>query len=97
MRIELKALNVLASVGDGEPKEVKGFREITVQVMGTFVATLEIQISLDGARYHSIHTGITAPGVYSVDHACKKLRVKTTAFTSGTPEAWFGGFDSRSF
>jgi hypothetical protein len=97
MKTELKALTVPASVAAGAPKEVAGYVEKTIQIMGTFVATLDVEISLDGARYQAVHSGITAPGFYTVPHACKKLRIRTTAFTSGVPEAWFGGFDSRSF
>ena len=72
------------------------YREKTVQIYGTFTATVEIQASLNGTDYFAVQSNISAGGAYAVAFTCKFIRIKTTAYTNGTPKAKFGGFDSRS-
>lgn len=97
MKTEFKDLAVPVIVGAGAAFHCVRFREKTVQISGTFVADLQIEVSLDnGSNYSPAGSTINAPGVHSVPFTCTHVRIRTTAFTSGTPAARFGGFDSRS-
>jgi hypothetical protein len=66
-----------------------------VQVYGTFTASLRLQVKLPGGDWQDVGSAITAPGIYEVAETCSDLRVNTTAYTSGTPQAIFGGFNER--
>lgn len=81
----------------GAAVPVKDYREKCVQILGTFVADMAIQASLDdGATYGAVVASVTAPGLHSIPYACTHLRIFMTDYTSGAPAARFGGFDARS-
>jgi hypothetical protein len=95
-RPEINTLNVPTAVGVGQASNVFRFRDKTVQVNGPFVATLQIEGSVDGSNFVAIGTPLTAPGLLSVPFAVQFVRVRVTAFTSGTPTAVASGFDYRA-
>jgi len=74
--------------------DVSVFREVTVQVGGTFVGTLTLQGSLDGVTFSPVvavpvaggvlTTTVTASGMWIIPVSFKWLRVRMTAYTSGT-------------
>lgn len=66
----------------------------TVMVSGTFVATILIELSMDGTSWAAFGSAITAPGVVSVNVPCKQVRARCSAFTSGLAVAWLGGKNS---
>ncbi|MBI5549510.1 MAG: hypothetical protein HY901_36955 [Deltaproteobacteria bacterium] len=96
-RPEKFALKVPAAVGVGAPSVVFRFRSKTVQVFGTFVATLQLEGTLAGDEYFPIGPAVTAPGAIEVPETIEFLRVRVTAFTSGEPKAVFAGFDERAW
>jgi hypothetical protein len=69
------------------PTWVADLDSLEVQVQGTFVATVQIQGSLDGATWVTIGSNITAPGIVAVAGNYQYLRINTSAYTSGTPVA----------
>lgn len=76
--------------------DVAGYSACVVQVLGTWVGTLTVQGSNDNSTFVSIlnintaspvtapATSITANGIYFIPLFTKYLRVRMTAYTSGT-------------
>jgi hypothetical protein len=83
--------------GEGRPEVVERFHEKTLHIHGTFTATLQVQ-GVVGAHdeWTDIGSAISAPSIVAVPLAVTRLRIKTTAYTNGTPVAHLGGFDSRT-
>lgn len=96
MKHEVHDLNVPASVANGTAKLVQDLREKYVQFSGTFVATMDIEGSMDGTNWATTSTGHNASAIVSVPQSVKYIRIATTAFTSGTPVAKLGAFQARS-
>lgn len=64
----------------------------TIQVSGTFTATLQPQGRVDpGADWIDEGSAITAAGTADVTKRFRELRVRMTAYTSGTPRAYVNG------
>ena len=95
-RPEKLVLEVKQAVEAGRAENVFRFRDKTVQVHGTFVATLQIEGSIDGSEYFPLGAALSAPGALRVPETLEFLRVRTTAYTSGEPRAVFAGFDERA-
>ena len=95
-RPERIPLEVPTSVDVGKASNVFRFRDKTVQFGGTFVATLQLEGSLDGNEYAPIGAAVTAPAILPVPVTVEFLRVRVTAFTSGAPTAAVAGFDFRA-
>ena len=91
----------ITATGQNAPADVpmigtEGVNTIVgVQITGTFVLTLEFQVTIDGTTWvakgavpaaeTAAVTTATAPGLFRVDcRGCKGLRVRSTAFTSGS-------------
>jgi hypothetical protein len=80
------ALAVPALVGFSDPVNVRGTRRIGVQLYGTFVATIEFQVSFDKVNWTAVRT-MTAPDVFGVDWEGARVewvRWNTTAYTSSS-------------
>lgn len=95
-RPEKIRLEVKAEVGVGKAEQVFRFRDKYIQLHGTFVATLQVEASIDGSDYFPVGAAQTAPGVVPVPETVEFVRVRTTAFTSGEPKAVLAGFDERA-
>jgi hypothetical protein len=95
-RPEQITLDVPAAVGTGQATNVFRFRDKTVMVAGPFVASLQIEGSIDGETFAPIGAPVTAPGFFLLPMAIAHLRVSVTQLTSGTPRAVFAGFDYRA-
>lgn len=90
------SLTVPTSVAAGAAVECSRYRDLTIEVSGTFVATVQIQGSVTGTTWDNIGTAQTAPGfVYASEKTYCFLRANVTAYTSGTPRATFAGHDER--
>lgn len=74
---------------------VLGGSRVSVQLSGTFSATIEVQVSNDGAAWVAIETAsvaatgtpltsLTAAGVYAGSFTARFLRVHVTGYVSGT-------------
>lgn len=88
-------LAVPTSVAAGASKDFSYIRSMRLVVGGTFVATIQLQTSVDGTNWAKIGSDITATGVTEITGNYKLLRINTSAFTSGAPLAWIVGLDDR--
>lgn len=59
--------------------------EKTLEVWGTFVATLQLQGAEDQSRAVNIGSTISGAGLTAITENVKYLRMTMTAYTSGTP------------
>jgi len=97
MRPETREIEVKASIAAGAPIVVEVFRESSVQIGGTFVATIQIEGRLDSSMpWSPIGSPVTAPGFVDLPNFVTEIRANTTAHTSGTPTGFFGGFNART-
>lgn len=83
------------TTGVGGPADVAELRDLTFQLSGTFVATVQLQGRIDGAAgYQNIGSALTTSGFVDVSATAKtlsELRLQMTAFTSGAPVAVVAG------
>jgi|SoiMetStandDraft_2_1073263.scaffolds.fasta_scaffold602022_1 hypothetical protein len=94
-RPEKVRLEVKSAVDVGKAERVFRLRDKYVQVHGTFVATLQVEATIDG-EFFAVGPVMAAPGVVPVPETVELVRVRTTAYTSGDPEAVLAGFDERA-
>ncbi len=95
-RPEKIPLEVPAAAGAGKAANVFRFRDKTVQFHGTFVATLQLEGTIDGSAFSPIGAPATAPGFVLVPETVEFLRVRVVDHTSGQPGAVAAGFDFRA-
>lgn len=86
----------LIITGAGEARRVTDYVDHTVQVSGTFTATLDIEVSLDDVTWTKVQTGVSAAGLFQWrGHAFRSMRINVTAYTSGEPVVVMGGLNHR--
>ena len=105
------AINASATLGAlndtyGENLNLDPIQSVSVQISGTFVATVTFQVSNDKVTWvtkslytpgGSAATAPTAPGVWAADLGARYFRVVVTAYTSGTVQVnIFGTSQSQS-
>ncbi|MBI3184632.1 MAG: hypothetical protein HYZ28_21050 [Myxococcales bacterium] len=95
-RPEKVRLEVKQAVEAGRAEQVFRFRDKYVQIHGTFVATVQVEGSIDGSDYFAVGAAQSAPGVVPVPETLEFVRVRTAAYTSGDPKAVLAGFDERA-
>lgn len=86
-RPEFRDLEDITAAGPNTDIDVSDYPRTAVQIYGTFVATVAVEISLDGSTFAPFGAALTAPGIVEVPIAARRLRLNATAFTSGTIEA----------
>lgn len=94
-RPEKVRLEVKQEAGIGKAEHVFRLRDKYVQVHGTFVATLQLEATIEG-DYFPVGQPVSEPGVVPVPETVEFVRVRTTADTSGEPKAILSGFDERA-
>lgn len=67
----------------------------TVQIGGTFVATVQLQGTINGTDWVNIGAAVTAAAIIEITPAYRSLRVVITGYASGTVVASFAGFNTR--
>lgn len=81
-------LDTKASVAAGDWLNCESLRNKYVTVYGTFNATVQVQITVDtDTDTVNVGAALTVAGSVQVPMVAKKVRVSTTAFTSGTPKS----------
>jgi len=81
-------LEVPASVAAGAWLSCESLTDMYVTIGGTFVATLQVQYTVRGdANASNIGSALTAAGAVQIPMRAKKIRINTTAYTSGAPWA----------
>lgn len=79
------------TTGIGVAMSVLNMEQKLVQFAGTFVATIQMQGSIDGKTWIDEGVAATAVGTLDVTKRWSLMRAKQTAFTSGNPEIWIAG------
>lgn len=94
VRPERVDLEPPASTATGPAKHVGRLTEKTLQVSGTFVASLQVEGTVDGSNWAAVGAAITTPSNVSIPGYYDRLRIAVT-FTSGVPAAVLGGLFNR--
>jgi hypothetical protein len=81
-----KDLGSLTAVANGTTVDVSYMYEFNkyVTIAGTFVGTVKIETSADGTNWVQEGADVTAPAVREVATRNRYLRMRCSAFTSGT-------------
>jgi hypothetical protein len=81
-------LQVPQSVATGAWLACQSLSNKHVHVFGAFTASLQVQYTVaDDTDPINLGAPLTAAGYVAVPMVVKKLRISTTAYTSGTPKA----------
>lgn len=75
-----------STAGEGVETNVSQYLSKWVSIDGTFVATLQVQARI-GNSFINVGSAATAPAFVEVPQNCTAVRIKQTAYTSGTPAA----------
>lgn len=94
MITKVRKVAVPASVTAGAMCDVSDLERKCVYLTGTFVATVQIEISSDGTNWVNEGAALTTAGTLEITKPARYLRANTTAFTSGTPAAQVVGIYS---
>jgi hypothetical protein len=86
-----------AIAGNGSPTRVDRMLGHTLQIRGTFSATLVIDVSNDMIAWVPATGNLTTPQLLTIAGSFRYIRVRTAAYTSGTPTVHYAGFDQRGF
>lgn len=83
---------VPTSVSTGLAQDVQDLVSIQMSLASVGTATYQIQVSYDkGTSFAQHGSDVTASGEFSIPDAATQVRVKCTAYTSGTPVGAMGG------
>ena len=82
-------VTVEASVATGAAVDISKATTVSAFLTGTFVGTVQWQISADGTNFLDTGAAQTAPGIVTITTPANWLRADTTAYTSGTPVGVF--------
>lgn len=66
---------------------------VGVSVGGTFVGTVLVEVTYDGVTWTQFGSSLTAPGTAKVDVPVADVRLRCSAFTSGTIVGGIGAAD----
>lgn len=83
----VKNFAVPLSATAGAALDTLNMEQKTIQLTGTFVATIQFQGTIDGTNWVNEGAALTAPGVIEVTKRWCNMRANVTAYTSGTPLA----------
>jgi hypothetical protein len=86
----LETLAAAASVAAGAALDVEDGEQCFISVSGTWVATIQPQISLSasGTDWYNFGEALTAGGTVRIPRGrARRVRLNTSAYTSGTPAA----------
>lgn len=89
-------LDVPEAVAAGNPLFVDRLEAIELQVSGTFSATIQPQISLDGVNWEDVGAAITAVGLATIANTARFIRANVTVYVSGTPVVVVDGREQGS-
>lgn len=85
---------VFAFAGDGNSREedVGNLDGFTVQVEGTFTATVTVEGAVPGGALLPLGAGVTAPGFLNFpDHNLERVRIVVSGHSAGSVEARVAG------
>jgi len=83
----------LTGTGQNAGVEVSDMESGFYWVVGTFVGTVQVQVSPDGTNWVNEGSALTVPGKIAMPAGTKQMRADCTAFTSGTIEGVVTGRD----
>lgn len=89
------SLNIPVSASAGAAYTVATYRDLFVQVGGTWTGSLQIEGTIDNIDWAPINAAVTTNGIYAVATSLAQIRVNTTSVATGTPTVWISGHEER--
>ena len=89
-----RALADVGSATNNAGINVSDLDACAMYVQGTFVGTVQLQISSDGSTYVNEGSAVTVPDRIAIPADAKFTRIDVTAWTSGTIESVVSGRDN---
>lgn len=86
--------DITSAAANAASADVSANERLMLCVSGTFVGTVQAEVSADGTEFSKYGTALTAPGVVEITGPCKNVRANCTAFTSGTIKSRLSGIDA---
>jgi len=99
MRNVFGSFTDIDAVEASDPVDVSNLEDAYVAVTGTFVATLDVEFTMDDLagtpswHVHPTLTGKTVPFNGTIGFPVRAIRLNATAHTSGTAEGSYSGKD----
>jgi hypothetical protein len=87
------ALGDLVGVATTPAVDISANEESDLYINGTWVGTVQPEVSADGTNFNAVGSALTAPAIVALPKTAKQVRLDCTAFTSGTIESQVGGRD----
>lgn len=87
--------DITSATANAASADVSSMEKLMLAISGTFVGTVQAEVSVDGTKFSKYGTALTAPGVVEIASPCKKVRANCTAYTSGTIESRLSGVDQN--
>ncbi len=89
-----RALADLVATGQNAGITISDLESADMYIFGTFVATVQVQVSPDGTNFVNEGSAVTAGARVALPDTAQQVRLDVTAFTSGTIESAVGGLDT---
>lgn len=83
----------LTGTGQNAGVDVSDLETASYWVFGTFVGTVQMQVSPDGTNWVDEGSPVSAAARISIPQEAKQARLDCTAYTSGTIESAITGID----
>lgn len=87
----LKLLTAAGAAGVGFQRAFAELTSPTIQTVGTFVGTVQVQVSNDGVTWVQDGANITTATTQTITPGFRWVRAEVTAWTSGTIDAYLAG------
>lgn len=86
----------LAGDGNSRSETVEEIGEMTVQVGGTFTATVQVQGAIGTGPFQNVGSSVTAPAFIDLPNTLSRIRLVVSGHSAGAVNGWLGGVDRRA-
>jgi len=80
-----------AATGSSSAVNVHHLTNVRIGLAGTFVATVYVDVSFDGVNFVPWEASTVPGNYYAIPDAAVAFKMRTSAYTSGTPTAGGAG------
>lgn len=87
--VEHTLLNAVAATGNSETVDIGPYSSGSIQLTGTFTATVAVYQSNDGQTWVKLGSNLTAAGLTALTLSARYFRAQVDAYTSGNITAVF--------
>jgi hypothetical protein len=82
--------------GNSRTEVVEQIGEMTIQVAGSFTASVQVQGAIGSGPLQNIGTAVNAPAFIDLPTSLSRVRLVISGLSGGEVNAWLGGVDRRA-